>query len=249
MNIYITFQLQARATVLGTRPGRCYTGREKPSRHRRKGPMPRALRYGRLRLHPHRLAATCRRRVRSGHGAVLLAAPLRARGLAPPLRFRLLCRYVLPGQRSQRRRATSPETRIAWFKISQACLLPALTAGTCFVLEYVYPGRWLTHRNLALLAIPPLLLALLIFAGNGQLIWATSAVSPTGAVMRETATGGNIFARLRGRPDPARRGRPALAVRPLAATSLAGGDDAGRAARGPHARLRRLSSAALDAAL
>ena len=80
--------------------------------------------------------------------------------------------------------ATSPETKITWFKVSQASLLPMLTAGTCFVLEYVFPGRWLTRRNLALLALPPLLLALLIFAGNGRFVWETLAVGPGGSVMR-----------------------------------------------------------------
>ena len=89
--------------------------------------------------------------------------------------------------------AIAAETKIAWFKVSQACLMPALTAGTCFVLEYVYPGRWLTRRNLTLLALPPLLLAFLIFAGNGQLIWMTSAIGPGGSVMREMATAGDIF--------------------------------------------------------
>jgi PAS domain S-box-containing protein len=89
--------------------------------------------------------------------------------------------------------ASAPATKIAWFKVSEACLLPAATAGTCFVLEYVYPGRWLTRRNLTLLALPPLLLVFLIFAGNGQLIWLTSAIGPGGAVVRETATAGNLF--------------------------------------------------------
>ena len=89
--------------------------------------------------------------------------------------------------------ALAPETKIAWFKVSQACLLPAVTAGTCFVLEYAYPGRWLTRRNLTLLALPPLLLAFLIFAGNGQFIWVTSAIGPGGSVMREMATAGDIF--------------------------------------------------------
>ena len=90
--------------------------------------------------------------------------------------------------------ATALDAKITWFKVSQAFLLPALTAGTCFVLEYVYPGRWLTRRNLVLLAITPLLLALSIFAGNGQLVWQMYGVSPVGTVMRETTTAGDAFA-------------------------------------------------------
>ena len=90
--------------------------------------------------------------------------------------------------------ATIPEAKIAWFKVGQASLMPALTAGTCFVLEYTYPGRWLTRRNLALLAIPPLLVALFIFTGQGQLVWDVYTVSPVGTVMRETTIAGDIFA-------------------------------------------------------
>lgn len=88
--------------------------------------------------------------------------------------------------------ATFSETKVAWFKASQASLLPVLTAGTCFVLEYVFPGRWLTRRNLALLALPPLLLALLIFAGNGRFVWETLAVGPGGHIIREPGTAGGL---------------------------------------------------------
>ena len=77
------------------------------------------------------------------------------------------------------------DAKITWFRVSQACLLPGMTAGTCFVLEYVYPGRWLTRRNLLLLAAPPLLLTVLIFAGNGQLFWQAYTIGPSGTVMRE----------------------------------------------------------------
>lgn len=48
-------------------------------------------------------------------------------------------------------------TKIFWVKVETACQLPAATAVTCFVLEYAWPGRWLTRRNVALLSIVPLL--------------------------------------------------------------------------------------------
>ena len=50
--------------------------------------------------------------------------------------------------------AVAPATKIAWYKFQTVWQLPAVTAMTCFVLEYAYPGRWLTRRNLSLLALP-----------------------------------------------------------------------------------------------
>jgi signal transduction histidine kinase len=49
------------------------------------------------------------------------------------------------------------ETKVFWFKIESTFWLLIPTAMTCFVLEYAWPGRWLTRRNLALLSIVPLL--------------------------------------------------------------------------------------------
>ena len=133
--------------------------------------------------------------------------------------------------------ATSSETKVTWFKVSQASLLPVLTAGTCFVLEYVFPGRWLTRHNLALLALPPLLLALLIFAGNGRFVWETLAVGPGGYIIRSR---GQSAASLRSTrwAEPTQHGGLTLAVRPLTVASLARGLDAGRADRGPHPGFR-----------
>ena len=46
------------------------------------------------------------------------------------------------------------ETMIFWFKFQALWRLPTTTASLCFVLEYAWPGRWLTRRNLFLLSIP-----------------------------------------------------------------------------------------------
>jgi signal transduction histidine kinase len=63
-------------------------------------------------------------------------------------------------------------TKIFWFKFQTVCQLPATTAITCFVLEYAWPGRWLTRRNLALLSIAPMLvLALTLTNDLHQLMW------------------------------------------------------------------------------
>jgi PAS domain S-box-containing protein len=55
-------------------------------------------------------------------------------------------------------------------------------AGTCFTLEYTYPGRWLTRRNLVLLGIPPLLAILLTLVNDAHLIWRELPVGPDGTV-------------------------------------------------------------------
>jgi PAS domain S-box-containing protein len=55
--------------------------------------------------------------------------------------------------------AVDAATKIFWFRAQYALHLPAVTATTCFVLDYAAPGRWLNRRRVALLAIPPLLFA------------------------------------------------------------------------------------------
>ncbi len=63
-------------------------------------------------------------------------------------------------------------SKIFWVKFQAACQLPAATTATCFVLEYAWPGRWLTRRNLALLSIAPLLvLGLIITDPLHHLMW------------------------------------------------------------------------------
>jgi len=62
--------------------------------------------------------------------------------------------------------------RVFWYKWQIAWQLPTLTALFCFVLEYTWPGRWLSRRNLLLLSLVPLALALLIVTDDHhQLMW------------------------------------------------------------------------------
>lgn len=49
------------------------------------------------------------------------------------------------------------ETKTFWFQVEFIWWLPGTTALTCFVLEYAWPGRWVTRRTIVLLAIVPLL--------------------------------------------------------------------------------------------
>ena len=68
--------------------------------------------------------------------------------------------------------AIDVSVKIAWLKFQAVWQLPVVTAITCFVLEYTWPGRWLTRRNLALLSIPPLLaLALVLTNDLHHLAW------------------------------------------------------------------------------
>jgi signal transduction histidine kinase len=63
-------------------------------------------------------------------------------------------------------------TQVFWVKFQTVWQMPTATAITCFVLVYAGLGRWLTRRNLVLLAIPPLIvLALIITNDNNHLIW------------------------------------------------------------------------------
>jgi len=89
--------------------------------------------------------------------------------------------------------AVAPATKIAWYKFQATWQIPAATAGTCFVLEYTDPGRWLTRRNLGLLALPPLLFLVLMVTDDSQLIWRWLGVGPDGSVLPNYATPGAIL--------------------------------------------------------
>jgi len=68
--------------------------------------------------------------------------------------------------------AVDVSTKILWVKFQAAWQVPATTAVACFVLEYAWPGRWLTRRNLALLSIAPLTFLVLIVTNDlHHLVW------------------------------------------------------------------------------
>jgi signal transduction histidine kinase len=56
--------------------------------------------------------------------------------------------------------------KIAWFQFQAVWKASAVTAATCFSLEYVSPGRWLTRRRLILVSIVPLLVLLLALTND-----------------------------------------------------------------------------------
>ena len=58
------------------------------------------------------------------------------------------------------------ETKIFWFNVEYPWLTPGTTALTCFILEYSWPGRWVTRRTIALQSIVPLLGLALLFTND-----------------------------------------------------------------------------------
>ena len=61
---------------------------------------------------------------------------------------------------------------IFWFKLQRASLIFIATFGLCFALEYAQPGRWLSRRIFALLAVPVVVAVVLIFTNESHhLMW------------------------------------------------------------------------------
>ncbi len=58
------------------------------------------------------------------------------------------------------------ETKVFWFNLEYPWWMPGTTALTCFILEYTWPGRWVTRRTLVLLSIVPLLGITLLFTNH-----------------------------------------------------------------------------------
>jgi len=68
--------------------------------------------------------------------------------------------------------AVEPWAKIFWFKFQAVIQQPMVVAITCFILEYTWPGRWLTRRNLALLYFPVLVgLVLVLSDDRYHLAW------------------------------------------------------------------------------
>ena len=84
--------------------------------------------------------------------------------------------------------AVAPETKIAWHKFQAIWQLPFATVMTCFTLEYTYPGRWLTRRNLILLSLPSLIAPFLIVFNGSQFTWRRLEITPDGWVMPSYTT-------------------------------------------------------------
>jgi PAS domain S-box-containing protein len=99
---------------------------------------------------------------------VLAVYAWRRRNLAGALPFIIYCLFSMAflGAKVIEFFAIDFETKIFWFNIGHPWWLPGTTALTCFVLEYTWPGRWVTRRNVALLSIVPLMDLALLFTNN-----------------------------------------------------------------------------------
>lgn len=87
--------------------------------------------------------------------------------------------------------ADDPALRLALHTFHATLQLPIVTAITCFTLDYVQPGRWLKRRTLLLLALPPLLVALVMLTNDAhRLIWRDLTVD---TVVRSTPALGGWF--------------------------------------------------------
>lgn len=89
--------------------------------------------------------------------------------------------------------AVAPTALVAWHKFQAIWQMPAAIAMTCFALEYTFPGRWLTRRNLTLFALPALLALLLIVIHDAQLMWRRLELAPGAAPARQFAAPGAIL--------------------------------------------------------
>lgn len=89
--------------------------------------------------------------------------------------------------------AVAPAAKIAWYKLQAVSALIAMTAMTCFALEYAYPGRWLTLRNVTLLSLAPLLTLLLIVSTHSQFAWHGLQIGPDGSVVSNYTTPGRMM--------------------------------------------------------
>jgi hypothetical protein len=89
--------------------------------------------------------------------------------------------------------AVAPAMKLAWYKFQFVLLVVAVTPVTCFVLDYAYPGRWLTRRNVILLSIPGLLCLIMAVINDSQLIWRQLEGGADGSVMLKYAPAGAIL--------------------------------------------------------
>jgi len=99
---------------------------------------------------------------------VLAVYAWRRRALSGALTFVIYCLFSMAylAPKVIEFLAVDFETKIFWFNIGHPWWLPGTTALTCFVLEYTWPGRWVTRRTIALLSIVPLVDLALLLTNN-----------------------------------------------------------------------------------
>ncbi len=89
--------------------------------------------------------------------------------------------------------ATAQAAKIAWFRFQSIWPMPAAIAGVCVALEFAYPGRWVTRRNLILLSLPALLDILAVLVNDSQWMWRRMEMGPDGSVAADLAPAGVLL--------------------------------------------------------
>ena len=89
--------------------------------------------------------------------------------------------------------AVAPETRLAHQKFQFILIIAVLTPVACMALDYAFPGRWLTRRNLVLLFVPFLLCLLLAVIDDSRLIWRPPEVNARGELVLRFAPAGAVL--------------------------------------------------------
>jgi PAS domain S-box-containing protein len=106
--------------------------------------------------------------------ALLAAYGWRHRGIPGAVPFTLGCLFAVAWSTGAmfQTAATDIDVKTAWLYFQTLWQLPVVTAATCFVLEYAGLKRWLTRPVLVLLAVPPVVFAILILTnGAHHLVW------------------------------------------------------------------------------
>lgn len=68
--------------------------------------------------------------------------------------------------------ATDAKSRIIWFQFERALMLPTVSAGFCFALDYAGLGKWVTRKTVSVLAVPPLVYLLVLLTNDTHhLMW------------------------------------------------------------------------------
>jgi signal transduction histidine kinase len=88
--------------------------------------------------------------------------------------------------------AVAPETRLAHQKLQFILMIVAVTPVACMALDYAFPGRWATRRNLVLLLVPLLLTLLLAVIDGSRLIWLPPEADARGELVLRFAPAGAL---------------------------------------------------------
>lgn len=102
--------------------------------------------------------------VTAGISASLALYGWRRRSVPAAIPFAVMMLFTVPWElgAAMETAAVGADARVFWFKFQSVWPLPAVSAALWFSLAYADLRRWLVQRRLILLAIPPLLGALLV---------------------------------------------------------------------------------------